>query len=95
MPPPVHLPSTMATAYCIAEVKTFGSDNVRFSGGGMHPGFKACSVPVSSLTYHPDHDLHSMMRVEEHCKTPLNEAKWIDDTPDCPVTFSRWLNDIK
>jgi hypothetical protein len=91
-PPSPPSISIMSGPFRIGGIKTFGKDAIRFSGGGMH---KKLPVPVSALAYRPEHDLRSMMRVEEHCKTPLEEAKRIDDTTDCPVTFSRWLNDIE
>ena len=66
---------------------------VLFSGGGSLTAHRI-SEPASSLAYRPETDLRSIMRVEEACTRPLEEAKRIDEGAST-VTFTQWTNEVK
>ena len=72
--------------------KKLGSDQILFSGGGCLKAHRI-SEPASSMAFRPDTDLRSIMRVEEACTRPLDEAKRIDEGSSV-VTFTQWTNDV-
>ena len=100
-PPPVvaTAPSAVPSAPSqpphprIGGVKKLGSDWIYFSGGGSLQAHRVAE-PSSVLAFRPDTDLRSIMRVEEACTKPLEEAKRIDEGV-CPVTFTQWTNAVK
>lgn len=72
--------------------KKLGSDEILFSGGGCLPAHRI-SEPTSSLAYRPDTDLRSVVRAEEACTRPLDEAQRIDEGSSA-VTFTQWTNAV-
>ena len=77
----------------IGGIKQLGKDAIPFSGGGSLTSHRI-SEPLSALAYRPETDLRSIMRVEEACTRPLEEAKRIDEGAST-VTFTQWTNDVK
>lgn len=69
-----------------------GTEYIAFSGGGML-STNRIERPVSANAYRPTTDLRSLMRVEDSCSKPLEEAKRIDEGHST-VTFSHWMNDV-
>jgi hypothetical protein len=96
MPPVSSVPVAPAATqtYRVGVVKTYGTKVVRYSGGGMHAKNRV-NHAASSLAMRPDDDLRSIMKAEEQCIKPLEEAKRIDEGPSSTVAFSTGLNDIK
>ncbi len=88
----VSTPTPILTFHRIGGSKKPGSDEILFSGGGCRLAHRI-SEPTSSLAYRPDIDLRSIMRVEEACTRPLDEAKRIDECSSVS-TFTQWTNGV-
>ena len=78
----------------IGGIKKMGTENVMFSGGGCLPSNRI-TEPLSSLAYRLDSDIRSIVRVEEACTRPFDEANKRIDEGVSTVTVTQWTNDVK
>ena len=96
-PPSVTMATSTSTSTTtplprIGGIIRIGTEDVLFSGGGCLPANRITD-PLHTNVYRFDSDVRSIMKVEEACTKPLDEAKCIDEGVSA-VTFSQWTNDV-